>query len=67
MKLAHSLGRTPAACRQLGVRARKRIDERRQRFDVDLRQGRELTDRFLGLRDRRLVGLLSMLSDDVVV
>src|SRR5262249_15849745 len=54
--------------RQLGARARKRIEERRQRFDADLRQGRELTDRFLvacGTGD--LSGLLAMLSDDVVV
>ncbi len=63
-----ALGRSPAACRQLGVRARKRIDERRQRFDADLHQGRELTDRFLrACATGDLSGLLSMLSDDVVV
>jgi RNA polymerase sigma-70 factor, ECF subfamily len=67
-EVAHSLGRTPAACRQLGVRARKRIEERRQRFDADLRQGRELTDRFLlACASGDLSSLLSMLSDDVVV
>ncbi len=67
-EVARSLGRTPAACRQLGVRARKRIEERRQRFDADLRQGRELTDRFLrACATGDLSGLLSMLSDDVVV
>ena len=67
-EVAHSLGRTPAACRQLGVRARRRIGERRQRFDVDLRQGRELTDRFLlACATGDLSGLVSMLSEDVVV
>jgi RNA polymerase sigma-70 factor (ECF subfamily) len=67
-EVAHSLGRSPAACRQLGSRARTRIEERRQRFDADLRQGRALTDRFLvACATGDLSGLLSMLSDDVVV
>jgi RNA polymerase sigma-70 factor, ECF subfamily len=67
-EVAHSLGRSPAACRQLGSRARARIEERRQRFDADLRQGRALTDRFLvACATGDLSGLLSMLSDDVVV
>jgi RNA polymerase sigma-70 factor, ECF subfamily len=67
-EVALSLGRTPAACRQLGSRARHRIEERRQRFDVDLRQGRALVDRFLvACATGDLSGLLSMLSDDVVV
>ncbi len=67
-EVARSLGRTPAACRQLGARARKRIEERRQRFDADLRQGRELTDRFLrACATGDLSGLLAMLADDVVV
>ena len=66
--MGRSLGRSPAACRQLGARARRRIEERRQRFDADLRQGRALTDRFLvACATGDLSGLLSMLSDDVVV
>jgi RNA polymerase sigma-70 factor, ECF subfamily len=67
-EVGRSLGRTPAAARQLGSRARKRIEERRQRFDGDLRQVRALTDRFLlACATGDLSGLLSMLSDDVVV
>ncbi len=67
-EVAGSLSRTPAACRQLGARARRHVDERRQRFDADLRHGRELTDRFLAAcATGDLSGLLSMLSDDVVV
>jgi RNA polymerase sigma-70 factor, ECF subfamily len=67
-EVARSLGRTPAACRQLGARARRHIEGRRQRFDVDLRHGRELTDRFLvACATGDLSGLLDMLSDDVVV
>jgi RNA polymerase sigma-70 factor, ECF subfamily len=67
-EVAASLGRTPAACRQLGARARRRIGQRRQRFDADLRQGRELTERFLvACATGDLSSLLSMLSEDVVV
>jgi RNA polymerase sigma-70 factor (ECF subfamily) len=67
-EVAGSLGRSAPACRQLGARARKHVEERRQRFDADLRHGRELTDRFLvACATGDLSGLLSMLSDDVVV
>ncbi len=67
-EVAGSLGRSAAACRQLAARARKHIEERRQRFDADLRHGRELTDRFLvACATGDLSGLLSMLSADVVV
>ena len=67
-EVAGALGRSAPACRQLGARARKHVEERRQRFDADLRHGRELTDRFLvACATGDLSGLLSMLSDDVVV
>jgi RNA polymerase sigma-70 factor (ECF subfamily) len=67
-EVARSLGRTPVSCRQLATRARRRIEERRHRFDADLRHGRELTDRFLqACATGDLSGLLSMLSDDVVL
>jgi RNA polymerase sigma-70 factor (ECF subfamily) len=67
-EVGRSLGRAPAACRQLAARARKHIEERRRRFDADLRHGRELTDRFLvACATGDLTGLLSMLADDVVV
>jgi RNA polymerase sigma-70 factor (ECF subfamily) len=67
-EVARSLGRTPVSCRQLATRARTRIEERRHRFDADLHHGRELTDRFLkACATGDLSGLLSLLSDDVVV
>lgn len=67
-EVAGSLGSTPAACRQLGARARRHVEERRRRFDADLQHGRELTDRFLrACATGDLSGLLDMLSDDVVV
>jgi RNA polymerase sigma-70 factor (ECF subfamily) len=67
-EVAQSMGRTAAGCRQLASRARHHIGERRQRFDVDPRHGRELTREFLvacGSGD--LDGLLGLLADDVVV
>ena len=67
-EVAQSLGRSPSACRQLGARARHHVDERRQRFDADLRHGRELTEQFLtACATGDLSGLLSLLSDDVVL
>ncbi len=67
-EVAQSMGRTAPGCRQLAARARQRIEDRRQRFDADLRHGRELTFAFMkacGTGD--LDGLLSLLSDDVIV
>jgi RNA polymerase sigma-70 factor (ECF subfamily) len=67
-EIALSLGRTAPGCRQLAARARQRIEDRRQRFDADLRHGRDLTAQFLvacGTGD--LDGLLALLSDDVIV
>lgn len=67
-EVARSVGRTATSCRQLASRARRHIDERRQRFDADLRHGLELTREFMaacgsGDLDR----LLGLLADDVVV
>jgi RNA polymerase sigma-70 factor (ECF subfamily) len=67
-EIAGIVDRTETACRQLVSRARRRVDARRRRFDVDRAHGRELTRRFVaacGTGD--LDGLLSLLSDDVVV
>jgi RNA polymerase sigma-70 factor, ECF subfamily len=67
-EVASSMGRTVASCRQLALRARHHIDQRRQRFDADVHQGRELTRAFVtacGTGD--LNALLALLADDVVV
>ena len=67
-QVATALGRTPAASRQLAVRARARIEQRRQRFDADLRHGRELTDRFVAAcATGDMAQLMAMLADDVVL
>ncbi len=67
-EVAHAMGRTTAGCRQLASRARHRIEDRRQRFDVDARHGRELTRQFVAAcATGDLEGLMGMLADDVVV
>jgi RNA polymerase sigma-70 factor (ECF subfamily) len=66
-EVARSMGRTSASCRQLAARARQRIEDRRQRFDADLRHGHEMTVAFMSAcASGDLNGLLSMLADDVI-
>ncbi len=67
-EIAGMLGRGEPACRQLVSRARRRVGERRHRFDADEREGRELAERFLAAcGDGDLDGLMSLLSEDVVL
>jgi RNA polymerase sigma-70 factor (ECF subfamily) len=66
--IARTLERSEPACRQLVSRARRRVGNRRQRFDADREQGLELARRFVvacGTGD--IDGLLSLLTHDVVV
>ncbi len=46
-EVADVLGRSEAAVRQLGHRAREHVQARRPRFDTDRRAQREVTERFL--------------------
>ncbi|MCX5206967.1 RNA polymerase sigma-70 factor [Streptomyces sp. NBC_00237] len=46
-EIAAALDRSDAAVRQLAGRARKHVDERKPRFDVDPVERREMTERFL--------------------
>jgi RNA polymerase sigma-70 factor, ECF subfamily len=67
-EVATSMGRTAAGCRQLAVRARQRIEDRRQRFDADLRHGHELTAAFIvACASGDFDALKSMLAEDVIV
>ncbi|MGP3770763.1 RNA polymerase sigma factor SigJ [Streptomyces sp. SDT5-1] len=64
-EIAGTLERGEAAVRQLAARARKHVDERRPRFDVDPAQQRDLTERFLAAAsDGDLDGLMAMLAPD---
>lgn len=46
-EVAAAVGRTPAACRQLASRARRRVEARRPRFDPDPAEQRRLVTAFL--------------------
>ncbi|MCX5337693.1 MULTISPECIES: RNA polymerase sigma-70 factor [unclassified Streptomyces] len=65
-EIAAMLDRGEAAVRQLSGRARKHVEERRPRYDVDPVQRRDLTERFLAAAaEGDLQGLMSMLAPDV--
>ncbi|WP_217250492.1 RNA polymerase sigma factor SigJ [Streptomyces sp. AC602_WCS936] len=64
--IAAVLERGEAAVRQLAGRARKHVEERRPRYDVDPAQRRDLTERFLAAAtDGDLDGLMALLAPDV--
>ncbi|MEU9667587.1 RNA polymerase sigma-70 factor [Streptomyces bobili] len=64
--IAAVLDRSESAVRQLAGRARRHVDERRPRYDVDPVQRRELTERFLAAAaEGDLAGLLDLLAPDV--
>lgn len=64
--IAAMLERGEAAVRQLAGRARKHVEERRPRYDVDPAQRRDLTERFLAAAaDGDLDGLMALLAPDV--
>ncbi|WP_406129290.1 RNA polymerase sigma-70 factor [Streptomyces sp. NBC_00989] len=64
--IAAMLDRGEPAVRQLAGRARRHVDERRPRYEVDPAQRRDLTERFLAAAaEGDLVGLMEMLAPDV--
>lgn len=65
-EIATVVGKSPDNCRQLLVRARKHIDERRPRYDASREQKRELATRFFAAVDSGdVAGLQTMLAADV--
>ncbi|MFJ5305025.1 RNA polymerase sigma-70 factor [Streptomyces sp. NPDC088350] len=64
--IAAMLDRGEPAVRQLAGRARKHVDERRPRYEVDPAQRRDLTERFLAAAaEGDLAGLMALLAPDV--
>ncbi|MFI9612586.1 RNA polymerase sigma-70 factor [Streptomyces sp. NPDC052023] len=64
--IAAMLDRAEPAVRQLAGRARRHVEERRPRFDVDPAQRRDLTERFLAAAGGGdLDGLMALLAPDV--
>lgn len=65
-EIATILERSEAAVRQLAGRARRHVDERKPRYDVDPAHRRDLTERFLAAATGGdIQGLLTMLATDV--
>ncbi|NGO68353.1 RNA polymerase sigma-70 factor [Streptomyces boncukensis] len=64
-EIAAALGRSESAVRQLAGRARRHVDERKPRYEVNARQQRDLTERFLeAALGGDLGGLLDVLAPD---
>ena len=67
-EIATVVGRSADNCRQIGVRARRRVGEQRPRFEADRKARDELADRFLAaVVDGDLTALVGMLAADAVV
>ena len=67
-EIGAALGRSDAAVRQLGHRAREHVQARRPRFDVDQNQQREVTQRFLAAAvGGDIEGLMMVLAPDVTL
>ncbi|MFJ1899801.1 MULTISPECIES: RNA polymerase sigma-70 factor [unclassified Streptomyces] len=65
-EIAAALDRTEAAVRQLAGRARRHVEERKPRYDVDPVQRRDLTERFLAAAaGGDIDALLALLAPDV--
>lgn len=65
-EIATTLDRTEAAVRQLAGRARRHVEERKPRYDVDPAQRRDLTERFLAAAaGGDIEELLVLLAPDV--
>ncbi len=66
-EIAQIVERSEPNCRQIFVRARKRIDEGKPRFEADREKRQELADRFLAAAQAGQVDqLVEMLAADVV-
>jgi RNA polymerase sigma factor (sigma-70 family) len=67
-EIAAIIERSPAACRQLGSRARRHVEARRPRFEPSREAREALVRRFLAaMQDGDTEALLSMLAEDAVV
>jgi RNA polymerase sigma-70 factor (TIGR02957 family) len=66
-EISEITGKTEAACRQIFVRARRRIDEGRPRYETSRAEGEELTSLFLAAASGGdMTSLLERLAPDVL-
>jgi RNA polymerase sigma-70 factor, ECF subfamily len=67
-EIARTIGREPAACRQLASRARARVREARPRFPMPRERGLQMASAFFAAtRDGDMDGLQTLLAADVAV
>jgi RNA polymerase sigma-70 factor (ECF subfamily) len=67
-EIARIVGKSEANARQLAVRARRHVDERRPRFEATREQREKLADRFFAaVGDGDVKALEAMLAEDVVL
>jgi RNA polymerase sigma-70 factor (ECF subfamily) len=67
-EVAEIVDKSPDAVRQIAVRARREVDERRPRFEASREQRDELADRFFAAaQEGEVAGLEALLADDVVL
>jgi RNA polymerase sigma-70 factor (ECF subfamily) len=67
-EIAPIVDKTEANCRQIAVRARRRVDERKPRFEASREKRRRLAERFFAAIEHGETGhLVQMLASDVVV
>jgi len=62
-----TVGRSPAACRQLAARARRHVEQRRPRFDPDAKEQRRVVAAFLNAAASGELDALLPLLDPAVV
>jgi RNA polymerase sigma-70 factor (TIGR02957 family) len=67
-EIARVVGKSEANVRQLAVRARRRVDERKPRFEASREQRERLAERFFAAVEEGDLGALeALLADDVVL
>jgi RNA polymerase sigma-70 factor (ECF subfamily) len=67
-EIAETIGKSEDNTRQLAVRARRHVEERRPRFEADKKARDELAGRFFAAAEEGDTdGLLKLLADDVVL
>jgi RNA polymerase sigma-70 factor, ECF subfamily len=67
-EIADIVGKSEENCRQIAVRARRRVQERKPRFEVSRKRREELARRFFeAVGAGRTEGLVDLLAADVVV
>jgi RNA polymerase sigma-70 factor (ECF subfamily) len=67
-EIAETIGKSEDNTRQLAVRARRHVEERRPRFEADKKARDELAGRFFAAAEEGdTEGLMQLLADDVVL